>query len=103
MAWLDRFQLLENSRDSRSEILDAIPESDEGDHGYADSLDILLKLDARIVGDEHFESCVDCSSEQHAIPKSEPTLRANGGCLMPRKLCSEVTRKTLINENSHPR
>lgn len=81
----------------RSEVLDAISEPDESDDRDANTTDILLKFDARVVRDENTESGVDGGSEQNAIPKPEPTLGANRGRLMAGQFCCKVTRQALIN------
>lgn len=58
---------MKDARDKGPDILDTVPKTFDRDHRDPDSFDVLLKLDARVVGDEYFKSGVDCSSEQDTV------------------------------------
>lgn len=62
--------------------MDTVSESNESNDRDAYPPDILLKFDARVVGDENIESRVDGGSEQNTVPKPEPALSTNSGRLM---------------------
>jgi len=67
--------------------------------GVPDPLDVLLKLDARIVRDEYLESGIDRRAKEDAVAKAQPALRSNCRCIVPGR--REMPRKALINENPH--
>lgn len=98
LARLNRGQLMKNSRDQRPNVLHAVAKSFERDYPNPDSFHVLLKFKARIVGDEHFKSGVDGSSEQHAVAQAEPALCTDRRCLVANELWREVAWETLVNE-----
>jgi hypothetical protein len=95
-------QLLKNPRNDGPKIVDAIPEADDRDHADADSFYVLLKFDARVVGDEHFESCVDRRSEQDTVAEAKPPLCTHRCRLVAGEFRRQMPWQALINENSHP-
>jgi len=82
------------------EILNAVSDPNNRNDSDSNFLDVLLKLDAGVVRDEDLEPGFDGSAQENAVSEAEPALSTNGRGLVFGKLRSELSWKTLINENS---
>jgi hypothetical protein len=68
--------------------LNAVSDANDRDNGDADLFDVLLKLNAAVVCDEHLKSSVNGSTQEDTVSKAEPALTANGGGFVARKFGS---------------
>ena len=103
LARRDCAQRMKNARQKRSELLHAIPEPDDRNNADTDAFDILLKFDAHVVRDEHFEVGVERGAEKHTVTQTEPTLCTHRRSVVPDEFHRELAWKALINEHSHCR
>jgi hypothetical protein len=99
-TWFDRLEGFSDARGKGDDRLDAVVSSDDDNESKAEGRQILLMLDPTVAGDEDIEDRRGAAKELSVL-KARPTLACDRSDLVLAKVCGELTRYGLIEENAH--